>query len=71
VSYLFITDVLTPSETSSGAAKQWGKVVVQIHSHPGFDIASVAAIAKLIAIKRCCEKVAGDNSTSGFVEVGS
>jgi len=59
VDYLFITDVLTPSETPSGGAKKWGKVVVQICSRHSVDIASVAAIAKLIAINAAAKRWPG------------
>jgi hypothetical protein len=59
VDYLFITDVLTPSETPSGGAKKWGKVVVQICSRHSVDITSVAAIAKLIAINAAAKRWPG------------
>lgn len=57
--HLYITDVLTPSETPSGRAKQWGKVVVQIDPHRGADITSVVAIAKLIAINAAARRWPG------------
>ena len=59
MNHLFITDVLTPNETPSGEAKQWGKVVVQIHSRRVADITSVAAIAKLIAINAAARRWPG------------
>jgi hypothetical protein len=57
--HLFVTDVFTHTETPAGGAKEWGKVVVQIHSRHGVDITSVMAIAKLIAINAAAKRWPG------------
>jgi hypothetical protein len=57
--YLFITDVLTAGEPPAGGARQWGKVVVQVCSRDELDIASVSAIAKLIAINAAAKRWPG------------
>jgi hypothetical protein len=59
LNHLFITDALTHSETPAGGAQRWGKIVVQIHSHPGVNITSRASVAKLIAINAAAKRWPG------------
>ena len=54
--YVFITDVLAPGGRPFEGPGPWGKIVVQIPSHPGIAIGSIEAQAKLVAINAGVQK---------------
>jgi hypothetical protein len=54
--HVFITDVLAPGGPPFKGPGRWGKVVVQIPTHPGIAIGSIEAKAKLVAINAGVQK---------------